>query len=125
VALDIFNTLTEVLNDRGIIVENVLLRDVGLPQRLMDAIEAKQQAEQEALQMQFVLQKEEQEAERKRVEAAGIRDFQDIVTQGISDKLLAWKGIEATELLSQSPNAKVVIIGAGANGLPIILGGGL
>ena len=124
VALDIFNTLTEVLADRGIIIENVLLRDVGLPQRLMDAIEAKQQAEQEALQMQFVLQKEVQEAERKRVEAAGIRDFQDIVTQGISDKLLAWKGIEATELLSQSPNAKVVIIGSGPNGLPIILGGG-
>jgi prohibitin 1 len=123
VALDIFTTMTEVLTDRGIIVENVLLRDVGLPQRLMDAIEAKQQAEQEALQMQFVLQKEEQEAERKRVEAAGIRDFQDIVTQGISDKLLAWKGIEATELLAQSSNAKVVIIGAGDNGLPIILGG--
>jgi regulator of protease activity HflC (stomatin/prohibitin superfamily) len=124
VALDIFDTMTEVLSERGIIVETVLLRDVGLPQRLMDAIEAKQQAEQEALQMQFVLQKEEQEAERKRVEAAGIRDFQDIVTQTISDELLAWKGIEATETLALSPNAKIVIIGAGPNGLPIILGGG-
>ena len=101
----------------------MLLRDVKLPPMLAAAIEAKQQAEQDALRMNFVLDKERREAERKRIEAAGIRDFQQIVAQGISQQLLTWKGIEATEKLSQSPNAKVVIIGSGRNGLPIILGG--
>ncbi len=73
--------------------------------------------------MEFVLQREQQEAERKRIEAAGIRDFQRIVAQGISAQLLTWKGIEATEKLASSQNAKVVIIGSGDKGLPIILGG--
>jgi regulator of protease activity HflC (stomatin/prohibitin superfamily) len=86
------------------------------------SIEAKQQAEQEALAMNFRLQKEKQEAERKRIEAAGIRDFQQIVAQGISSQLLEWKGIEATETLAKSPNSKVVVIGSGKNGLPLILG---
>jgi regulator of protease activity HflC (stomatin/prohibitin superfamily) len=72
--------------------------------------------------MNFRLQKEKQEAERKRIEAAGIRDFQQIVAQGISPALLEWKGIEATELLSKSPNSKVVVIGNPKNGLPLILG---
>jgi regulator of protease activity HflC (stomatin/prohibitin superfamily) len=90
---------------------------------LAQAIEVKQQAEQEAEAMKFRLQKEQQEAERKRIEAAGIRDFQRIVAQGISAQLLTWKGIEATEKLAQSTNAKVVIIGSGDKGLPIILGG--
>ena len=93
------------MQPRGIIVENVLLRDLQLPETLKHAIEAKQQAQQEAQRMEFVLQREQQEAERKRVEAAGIKDFQDIVTQGISDKLLEWKGIEATiELIPQRQN---------------------
>ena len=70
--------------------------------------------------MQFVLQKETQEAERKRIEARGIADFQKIVTEGISDKFLAWKGIEATLEVSKSPNAKVIVIGSGKNGLPLI-----
>jgi regulator of protease activity HflC (stomatin/prohibitin superfamily) len=72
--------------------------------------------------MEFVLQREKQEAERKRVEAAGIKDFQDIVTQGISEKLLEWKGIEATQDLAKSPNSKIVIIGNAKNGLPLIMG---
>jgi regulator of protease activity HflC (stomatin/prohibitin superfamily) len=124
IASEILQSIQTQLEPRGVVVERVLLRDVTLPEKLRTAIEAKQQAEQESLQMQFVLAKERQEAERKRVEAQGIKDFQDIVTQGISDKLLQWKGIEATERLSSSANAKVVIIGSGANGLPIILGGG-
>ena len=78
-------------------MENVLLRDIQLPQTLKASIESKQQAEQEALAMNFRLQKEKQEAERKRIEAGGIRDFQQIVAQGISPQLLEWKGIEATE----------------------------
>ena len=108
---------------RGIVVENVLLRDLQLPDTLKRAIEAKQQAQQEAQRMEFVLQREEQEAERKRVEAAGIKDFQDIVSQGISDKLLEWKGIEATMELVKSQNSKVIVVGNSKNGLPLVYAG--
>jgi prohibitin 1 len=122
VAKQISDQMTASMTQRGIIVENVLLRDIQLPQTLKSSIEAKQQAEQEALAMNFRLQKEKQEAERKRIEAGGIRDFQQIVAQGISPQLLEWKGIEATELLAKSPNSKVVVIGNPKNGLPLILG---
>lgn len=122
VAKQIFTQLANLLGQRGFIVESVLLRDIQLPSTLKASIESKQQAEQEALAMNFRLQKEKQEAERKRIEAAGIRDFQQIVAQGISAQLLEWKGIEATENLAKSPNAKVVVIGSGKNGLPLILG---
>jgi prohibitin 1 len=106
-----------------VIVENILLRDLQLPDTLKHAIEAKQQAQQEAQRMEFVLQREKQEAERKRVEAGGIKDFQDIVSQGISDKLLEWKGIEATMELVKSQNAKVIVVGNSKNGLPLIYSG--
>ena len=109
------------LGPRGVIVENVLLRDVQLPAMLKTSIEAKQQAEQDALRMNFILQKEKQEAERKRIEAQGIADFQKIVAQGISAQLLEWKGIEATEKLATSPNSKVVVVGNSKNGLPLVL----
>ena len=108
---------------RGIIIENVLLRDLQLPDTLKRAIEAKQQAQQEAQRMEFVLLREKQEAERKRVEAAGIKDFQDIVSQGISDKLLEWKGIEATMELVKSQNSKVIVVGNSKNGLPLVYAG--
>jgi len=123
VAKQIIDQLTGQLGARGILVESVLLRDIQLPVTLKASIEAKQQAEQEALAMSFRLQRERQEAERKRIEAGGIRDFQQIVAQGISPQLLQWKGIEATETLAKSPNAKVVVIGSGKNGLPLIMGG--
>src|SRR5439155_1243756 len=123
VAKQIRDQLTTLLGQRGILVESILLRDIQLPQTLKVSIEAKQQAEQEALAMSFRLQKEKQEAERKRIEAAGIRDFQQIVAQGISPQLLEWKGIEATENLAKSANAKVVVIGNPKNGLPLILAG--
>jgi regulator of protease activity HflC (stomatin/prohibitin superfamily) len=121
VAVKIQDELGKILSARGIIVESVLLRDVQLPDLLKTSIEGKQQAEQDALRMSFVLQKEKQEAERKRIEAQGISDFQKIVAQGISPQLLEWKGIEATEKLSTSTNSKVVIIGNPKNGLPLIL----
>jgi prohibitin 1 len=121
VAKQIRDQLTTLLGQRGILVESILLRDIQLPQTLKTSIETKQQAEQEALAMNFRLQKEKQEAERKRIEAAGIRDFQQIVAQGISTQLLEWKGIEATENLAKSANAKVVVIG-NSKGLPLILG---
>jgi len=113
--------LSRILAERGIVVESVLLRDIQLPLMLKSSIEAKQQAEQDALRMNFVLQKEKQEAERKRIEAQGIADFQRIVAQGISPQLLEWKGIEATERLATSPNSKVVLIGSARTGLPLIL----
>ncbi len=122
VAKQIRDQLTALLGQRGILVESILLRDIQLPQTLKTSIETKQQAEQEALAMNFRLQKEKQEAERKRIEAAGIRDFQQIVAQGISPQLLEWKGIEATENLAKSNNSKVVVIGNSKNGLPLILG---
>src|SRR5215470_382728 len=115
------DSLTKQLASRGVIVENVLLRDVQLPSMLKSSIEAKQQAEQDALRMNFILQKEKQEAERKRIEAQGIADFQKIVATGISSQLLEWKGIEATEKLATSSNAKVVIVGNTRNGLPLVL----
>jgi len=108
---------------RGIIAEAVLLRKIGLPDVVANAIQEKLRREQESEQMKFVLQKETQEAERKRIEAQGIADFQKIVAAGISPALLEWKGIEATEKLAMSQNSKVVVIGSGKNGLPIILGG--
>jgi prohibitin 1 len=122
VAKYIAEQLKRELEARGMIIEAVLLRDIQLPAALKQSIEAKQQAEQESLAMSFRLQKEKQEAERKRIEAAGVRDFQQIVAQGISPQLLEWKGIEATEKLASSNNAKVVIIGSSKNGLPVILG---
>lgn len=120
IARQILTELQNQVQARGIVVERVLLRDLQLPETLKHAIEAKQQAQQEAQRMEFVLQKERQEAERKRVEAAGIKDFQDIVTQGISDKLLEWKGIEATIELARSSNAKVIVVGNPKSGLPLI-----
>ncbi len=122
IARDILAHLQAQVQPRGIVIENVLLRDLRLPQTLKQAIEAKQQAQQEAQRMEFVLQREKQEAERKRVEAQGVKDFQNVVSEGISDKLLEWKGIEATVELARSQNSKVVVVGAGKNGLPLIFG---
>ena len=118
--LELFRKMSE---GRGIITEAVLLRKIGLPAVVANAIQEKLKREQEAEQMKFVLQKESQEAERKRIEAQGVADFQRIVASGISQQLLEWKGIEATEKLALSANTKVVVIGNSKSGLPIILGG--
>ncbi len=123
IANEIFHDLEGDLNKRGITVEKILLRRIQLPASVVEAINSKLAADQEAQRMEFVLHKEKLEAERKRVEAQGIQDFQRIVSQGISEQLLRWKGIEATEHLSKSPNAKVVIVG-GRDGLPLILNTG-
>jgi prohibitin 1 len=108
------------LTGRGINVEAVLLRNIVLPDQVAKAVEAKLAADQQAQQMEFVLRKEQKEADRKRIEAQGIADFQRIVTAGITPGLLTWKGIEATKDLAASPNTKVIIAG-GKNGLPVIL----
>jgi regulator of protease activity HflC (stomatin/prohibitin superfamily) len=119
-AQTILKELEKIVEPRGITIEATPLRRVGLPPGLTAAIEEKLRAEQESQRMQFVLTKERQEADRKRIEAQGIADFQNIVARGISEQLLRWKGIEATEKLATSQNAKVVIVG-GKDGLPLIL----
>jgi regulator of protease activity HflC (stomatin/prohibitin superfamily) len=113
--------LAKTVAPRGVTVENTPIRNVALPSQLTEAIEQKQRADQESQRMEFILTKEKQEADRKRIEAKGIADFQTIVAAGISDQLLRWKGIEATEKLASSQNTKVIIVGAGKDGLPIIL----
>jgi len=122
IANEIFTLFRRLAGERGIQVQQVLLRRIGLPPVVANAIQEKLRREQEAEQMKFVLQKEQQEAERKRIEAQGIADFQRIVAQGISAQLLEWKGIEATEKLAGSTNTKVVVIGNSKTGLPIIFG---
>jgi regulator of protease activity HflC (stomatin/prohibitin superfamily) len=122
-AEEIVTALQERVGPRGIVIEGVPLRQIKLPSKLSLSIEEKLQAEQESQRMEFILKKEEKEAERKRIEAKGIRDFQAIVSEGINQNLLRWKGIEATEKLANSSNSKIVVIGSGKDGLPLILGG--
>lgn len=123
IASNMTKELKPLLESRGVQVEKVLMRRITLPAILSQAIEKKLEAEQQSEQMKFVLDRERQEADRKRVEAEGIADFQKKVAEGLTDSYLKWKGIEATQKLSESGNAKVVIIGAGQGGLPVILGG--
>ena len=115
--------LEKLVAPRGVQIESTPLRKITLPARLAAAIEEKLGAEQESQRMQFVLMREKQEADRRRIEAQGIADFQHIVSQGINEQLLKWKGIEATQKLAESQNSKVVIVGSGKDGLPVILGG--
>jgi len=103
-------------------LNDILIRQINLPDKLKAQIEKKLQQEQESLEYEFKIAKEVKEAERKRIEAQGIQDFQRIVSQSINDKLLRWNGIEATLKLAESHNAKVVIVGGGKDGLPLILG---
>jgi len=120
IANEIFQDLEANLGKRGMVVETILLRKVDLPKLVVEAINAKLAADQQAQQMRFVLDKERQEAERKRIEAQGIQDFQRIISQGLSEQLLRWKGIETTRALAESQNSKTIIIG-GRDGLPLIL----
>lgn len=121
VGMAIQEELARIVAPRGVTIETTPLRNVALPVQLTEAIEQKQKADQESQRMEFILTKEKQEADRKRIEAKGIADFQAIVAAGISDQLLRWKGIEATEKLASSANTKIIIVGAGKDGLPIIL----
>ncbi len=97
--------------ERGLVLEQVLIRNINLPPSVKAAIEAKINAEQEAQKMRFILEKERQEAERKRVEAQGIADYQRILTASLTDKLLQYEQIKVQKELAASPNAKIVILG--------------
>ena len=106
---EIKTQMSKLLDDRGFIIEAVLMKSITLPKGLYSAIEAKLQAEQEAQQMKFILQREEKEAERKRIEAAGIRDAQLIIKEGITEGNLKWKSLEVLKEISMSPNAKLIL----------------
>ncbi len=118
----IFKSIEKDLAGRGLLLEQLLIRNINLPTSVKQTIESKINAEQEAQKMQFVLQKEKQEAERKRVEAQGIADYQKILSTGLSDKQLQYEMIKAQKELALSPNAKVIILGGGKGNTPIILG---
>ena len=104
-------------------LDAILIRDVTLPATLRAGIEKKLVQEQEALEYEFKIAKAKKEAERKEIEARGIAKFQKIVNQTITPELLRWKGVEATQVIAESPNSKVIVIGNGEGDLPIILGG--
>ncbi|MDQ7091569.1 MAG: prohibitin family protein [Methylococcales bacterium] len=114
----------EELGRKYITTSGIIIRSIILPDSIKDAIEKKLIEEQAAKAYTFTLQKEEREAERKRIEARGIKDYQKIIAQTLSDQLIRWRGIQATLELAKSNNSKVIVIGAGKNGLPIILNDG-
>lgn len=120
---EIDERMREKLSENYLTLNDVLIRNIQLPRKLEEAIERKLQQEQESLEYEFRLEKASKEAARMRIEAEGIRDYQEIVSRGISKELLKWKGIEATSALANSPNSKVVVIGNAEDGLPLILGG--
>jgi len=115
----IFKTIEANLKARGLVLEQLLVRNITLPVSVKGSIEEKIKAEQEAQKMQYVLQKEKQEAERKRVEAQGIADYQRIISLGLGDKQLQYEQIQVMKGLITSPNAKVIIMGGGKT--PVIL----
>jgi len=118
----IFNTINKSFIKRGLELEQLLVRNITLPASVKTTIESKINAEQDAQKMTFVLQKERQEAERKRVEAQGIADYQRILSTGLSDKQLQYETIKAQKEIALSPNTKVIIMGNGKSA-PIIIGG--
>lgn len=115
----IFKTIEHDFRSRGLFLEQLLVRNITLPQSVKSTIEQKINAEQEAQKMQFVLQKEKQEAERKRVEAQGIADYQRIISEGLTDKQLQYESIKAQLELAKSQNSKIIIMGRGNT--PVIL----
>jgi len=117
----IFKTINESFAKRGLVLEQLLVRNITLPESVKKSIESKINAEQDAQKMTFVLQKERQEAERKRVEAQGIADYQRILSTGLSDKQLQYEAIKAQKEIALSPNTKIIIMG-NSKGAPVIIG---
>jgi regulator of protease activity HflC (stomatin/prohibitin superfamily) len=118
----IFKSIEDDFKKRGLLLENLLVRNITLPASVRATIEQKINAEQDAQKMQFVLQKEKQEAERKRVEAQGIADYQRIISESLTDRQLQYESIKANLELSKSQNAKIIIMGKGNT--PVILNPG-
>ncbi len=116
----IFEEVQKALSGKHVVVEAILIRDVELPETIKAAIADKLAEEQRSQKMRFTLDKERQEAQRKQIEAEGIAKYQNIVRQGLTPDFLAYKGIEATERLAASQNAKVIVVGNSKTGLPLI-----
>lgn len=119
---EIFEETKKIVDDEYIQLNEILVRDVTLPPTIKDAIERKLRQEQESLEYEFRLITAEKEAERQRIEAQGKADANKILSASLTDKILQDKGIDATLKMSESPNSKVVVIGSGGDGLPLILG---
>ncbi|GLB49553.1 prohibitin family protein [Neptunitalea lumnitzerae] len=119
---EIFEATKEILDNQYVVLKNALVRDITLPPTIKDAIERKLRQEQEALEYEFRLSKAQKEAERQKIEAEGKARANDILNASLTDKILKEKGIQATIELSKSSNSKVIVIGSGKDGLPIILG---
>jgi len=115
----IFESISSEFQKRGLVVEQLLIRNIQLPQAVKSSIEQKMTAEQDAQKMQYVLQKEQQEAQRKRVEAQGIADYQHIISESLTDRQLQYEFIKAQLEIAKSPNAKVIILGKSST--PIML----
>ena len=119
---EIFAETKKILDDQYVQLNRILVRDVTLPPTIKEAIERKLGQEQESLEYEFRLEKAEKEAERQRIEAQGKADANTILSQSLTDKILRDKGIDATLKLAESSNSKVVVVGGGDEGLPLILG---
>ena len=117
----LFKAINDEFTTRGLVLEQLLIRNINLPTSVKESIESKINAEQESQKMRFVLDKERQEADRKRVEAQGIADYQRILTASLTDKLLQYEQIKAQKEIATSPNAKVIIMNGKAN-TPLMLG---
>lgn len=121
VEMEIINETTQKLEDNSVATRAVLIRSINLPPQIKDAIEMKLKQEQESLAYEFKLEKEEKEAERKRIEAEGEAKANSIINSSLTPALLKMRGIETTLKLANSNNAKIVVIGGGEDGLPLIL----
>src|SRR5690606_2113996 len=119
---EIYEETKNIVDDQYIQLNEILVRDVTLPPTIKEAIERKLREEQASLEYTFRLERATQEAERQRIEAQGKADANSILSASLTDKILTDKGIEATLKLAEAPNSKVIVIGSGDDGLPIILG---
>ena len=119
---NIITLAIEEVGRRYVNVEDIIIRELSLPESVRAAIESKLIFEQESLAYKFRLEREKREAERKRIEALGTMVYQDIISATLTDRLVKWQAVQATQELARSENAKVVIIGSGKEGLPVILG---
>lgn len=123
VETEIITTTREALSAKDIEMKDLLIRSIALPDKINQAIESKLEQQQEALAYHFRLERERSEAERRRIEAQGIADYNRLISASLTDRILQQKGIDATLELANSANSKVVVIGSGEDGLPMILGG--
>ncbi len=123
VEIEIIETTRKALAEKNIEMKDLLIRSITLPETIKGAIESKLQQQQEALAYQYRLDRERSEAERLRIEAQGIADYNKIISQSLTPNILKQKGIDATLALASSANSKVVVIGSGDDGMPLILGG--